>query len=61
MMNFIIGIYTIKLMLQKQKNKSKAKVVVGASGTWQYNYDPAKIEEYGLYAIMEGDLRWNRP
>ena len=40
----------------KQKNGSKAKVVVGASGTWQYNYDPAKIEEYGLYAIVEGDL-----
>jgi radical SAM superfamily enzyme YgiQ (UPF0313 family) len=45
-----------KINAAKQKNKSKAKVVVGASGTWQYNYDPAKIEEYGLYAIMEGDL-----
>ena len=40
----------------KTKNKSKAKVIVGASGTWQYNYDPAKIEEYGIYGIVEGDL-----
>jgi radical SAM superfamily enzyme YgiQ (UPF0313 family) len=45
-----------KINNAKEKNKSKAKVVVGASGTWQYNYDPAKIEEYGLYAIMEGEL-----
>jgi radical SAM superfamily enzyme YgiQ (UPF0313 family) len=40
----------------KTRNGSKAKVIAGASGTWQYNYDPAKIEEYGLYAIVEGDL-----
>ena len=40
----------------KAKNGSKAKVIVGASGTWQYNYDPAKIEEYGIYGIIEGDL-----
>ena len=33
----------------KEKNGSNAKVVAGASGTWQYNYDPGKIEEYGLY------------
>ena len=40
----------------KKKNGRKAKVVAAASGTWQYNYDPAKIEEYGLYGIVEGDL-----
>jgi radical SAM superfamily enzyme YgiQ (UPF0313 family) len=40
----------------KARNSSKAKVVVGASGTWQYNYDPAKIEEYGIYAVLEGEL-----
>ncbi|HEX7818093.1 MAG TPA: radical SAM protein, partial [Nitrososphaeraceae archaeon] len=40
----------------KSKNGSKAKVIVGAYGTWQYNYDPAKIEEYGIYGIIEGDL-----
>lgn len=40
----------------KKKNGSKAKVIAGASGTWQYNYDPEKIEEYGLYAILEGEL-----
>src|ERR687888_353917 len=40
----------------KVRNGSKAKVIAGASGTWQYNYDPAKIEEYGLYGIVEGDL-----
>ncbi|MGN6613697.1 MAG: B12-binding domain-containing radical SAM protein [Candidatus Nitrosocosmicus sp.] len=45
-----------KINAAKRKNNSRAKVVVGASGTWQYNYDPAKIEEYGLYAILEGDL-----
>jgi len=31
----------------KKKNGSHAKVVVGGSGTWQYNYDPEKIQEYG--------------
>ena len=46
----------MKINNAKKKNNSKAKVVVGASGTWQYNYDPAKIEEYGLYGIIEGDL-----
>lgn len=45
-----------KINEAKIKNGSKAKVVAGASGTWQYNYDPAKIEEYGLYGIVEGDL-----
>jgi radical SAM superfamily enzyme YgiQ (UPF0313 family) len=45
-----------KINEAKKKNNSKAKVIVGASGTWQYNYDPAKIEEYDLYAILEGDL-----
>ena len=40
----------------KTRNGSKAKVLAGASGTWQYNYDPAKIEEYGLYGIVEGEL-----
>src|ERR671918_297705 len=40
----------------KKKNGSNAKVIAGASGTWQYNYDPPKIEEYGLYGIVEGDL-----
>jgi radical SAM superfamily enzyme YgiQ (UPF0313 family) len=40
----------------KARNGSKAKVIAGASGTWQYNYDPAKIEEYDLYGIVEGDL-----
>ncbi len=40
----------------KKENRSNAKVIVGASGTWQYNYDPAKIEEYGIYGIVEGDL-----
>lgn len=40
----------------KKENGSNAKVIVGASGTWQYNYDPAKIEEYGIYGLVEGDL-----
>ena len=46
----------IKINSAKAKNGSKAKVVIGASGTWQYNYNPAKIEEYGIYGIVEGDL-----
>jgi radical SAM superfamily enzyme YgiQ (UPF0313 family) len=46
----------MKINRAKEKNGSKAKVIAGASGTWQYNYDPAKIEEYGLYGIVEGDL-----
>ncbi|MFQ5940181.1 MAG: B12-binding domain-containing radical SAM protein [Nitrososphaerales archaeon] len=45
-----------KINEAKERTGSKAKVVAGASGTWQYNYDPKKIEEYGLYAIVEGDL-----
>ncbi|NOJ29109.1 MAG: radical SAM protein [Nitrososphaeraceae archaeon] len=45
-----------KILAAKQRTGSKAKVIVGASGTWQYNYDPVKIEEYGLYAILEGEL-----
>jgi len=40
----------------KKENGSNAKIRAGASGTWQYNYDPAKIEEYGIYGIVEGDL-----
>ena len=40
----------------KKKNGSHAKVIAGASGTWQYNYAPEKIKEYGLYAILEGEL-----
>lgn len=45
-----------KINEAKKKNGSKAKVISGASGTWQYNYDPEKIEELGLYAILEGEL-----
>src|SRR5919197_4627438 len=45
-----------RITAAKVRNGSKAKVIAGASGTWQYNYDPAKIEEYGLYGIVEGDL-----
>ena len=46
----------MKINRAKEKNGSKAKGIAGASGTWQYNYDPAKIEEYGLNGIVEGDL-----
>ncbi len=46
----------MKINAAKKKNGSHAKVIAGASGTWQYNYDPAKIEEYGLYAVLEGEL-----
>jgi radical SAM superfamily enzyme YgiQ (UPF0313 family) len=46
----------LRINSAKNRNGSKAKVIVGASGTWQYNYDPTKIEEYGLYGIVEGDL-----
>ena len=46
----------MRINAAKKKNGSNAKVIAGASGTWQYNYDPAKIEEYGLYAILEGEL-----
>src|SRR5215213_2458659 len=46
----------MRINAAKAKTGSKAKVIAGASGTWQYNYDPAKIEEYGLYGIVEGDL-----
>lgn len=45
-----------KINEAKKKNGSNAKVIVGASGTWQYNYDPKKIQEYGLYAVLEGEL-----
>ena len=45
-----------KINEAKARTGSKAKVIAGASGTWQYNYDPKKIEEYGLYAIVEGEL-----
>ena len=46
----------IELKLLKHELEVKAKVISGASGTWQYNYDPAKIEEFGIYAILEGEL-----
>jgi radical SAM superfamily enzyme YgiQ (UPF0313 family) len=46
----------LRIKAAKEKNGSNAKIVAGASGTWQYNYDPAKIEEYGLYGIVEGDM-----
>jgi radical SAM superfamily enzyme YgiQ (UPF0313 family) len=46
----------MRIKAAKEKNGSNAKVIAGASGTWQYNYDPAKIEEYGLYGIVEGDM-----
>ena len=46
----------LRIKAAKEKNGSNAKVIAGASGTWQYNYDPAKIEEYGLYGIVEGDM-----
>ena len=46
----------MKINAAKKKNSSNAKVVVGGSGTWQYNYDPKKIKEYGLYALLEGEL-----
>ena len=45
-----------KIIEAKKKNGSKAKVISGASGTWQYNYDPEKIEEFGIYAVLEGEL-----
>jgi radical SAM superfamily enzyme YgiQ (UPF0313 family) len=46
----------MRISKAKKENGSNAKVIAGASGTWQYNYDPAKIEEYGIYGIVEGDL-----
>ena len=46
----------MKINAAKKKNGSNAKVIAGASGTWQYNYDPKKIQEYGLYAVLEGEL-----
>ncbi|MCH7877616.1 MAG: B12-binding domain-containing radical SAM protein, partial [Thaumarchaeota archaeon] len=45
-----------RIKAAKLKTGSKAKVISGASGTWQYNYDPEKIEEFGIYAILEGEL-----
>lgn len=45
-----------RILAAKKKSGSNAKVIAGASGTWQYNYDPEKIEEYGLYAVLEGEL-----
>ncbi len=50
-----------RIRLAKERTGSKAKVVVGAAGTWQYNYDPAKIEEYDIYAIVEGDFGGTAP
>lgn len=46
----------MKINEAKKKNGSHAKVIAGASGTWQYNYDPEKLDEYGLYAVLEGEL-----
>jgi radical SAM superfamily enzyme YgiQ (UPF0313 family) len=46
----------LRIKAAKERNGSNAKVIAGASGTWQYNYDPSKIEEYGMYGIVEGDL-----
>jgi radical SAM superfamily enzyme YgiQ (UPF0313 family) len=46
----------LRIKAAKEKSGSNAKILAGASGTWQYNYDPAKIEEYGLYGIVEGDM-----
>src|ERR687890_286578 len=46
----------LRIKAAKEKSGSNAKIIAGASGTWQYNYDPAKIEEYGLYGIVEGDM-----
>ncbi len=46
----------MRINAAKKKNGSNAKVIAGASGTWQYNYDPQKIEEYDLYAVLEGEL-----
>jgi radical SAM superfamily enzyme YgiQ (UPF0313 family) len=46
----------MRINAAKARTGSKAKVIAGASGTWQYNYDPAKIEEYGLYGVVEGEL-----
>ena len=40
----------------KAKTGSNAKLISGASGTWQYNYAPEKIKEFGIYAILEGEL-----
>ena len=53
---FYCGELHRRINAAKKKNGSHAKVIAGASGTWQYNYAPEKIEEYGLYAILEGEL-----
>lgn len=46
----------MRINAAKERSGSSAKVIAGASGTWQYNYAPEKISEYGLYAILEGEL-----
>lgn len=46
----------MRINAAKERSGSAAKVIAGASGTWQYNYAPEKISEYGLYAILEGEL-----
>jgi radical SAM superfamily enzyme YgiQ (UPF0313 family) len=46
----------LRIKAAKERTGSQAKIIAGASGTWQYNYDPAKIEEYGLYGVVEGDM-----
>jgi radical SAM superfamily enzyme YgiQ (UPF0313 family) len=46
----------LRIKAAKERTGSNAKILAGASGTWQYNYDPSKIEEYGLYGIVEGDM-----
>jgi radical SAM superfamily enzyme YgiQ (UPF0313 family) len=46
----------LRIKAAKERTGSNAKVIAGASGTWQYNYDPSKIEEYDIYGIVEGDM-----
>ncbi len=46
----------MRINAAKERTGSRAKVIAGASGTWQYNYAPEKIGEYGLYAVLEGEM-----
>ena len=34
----------------------RQKLLPVHQGHGRYNYDPAKIEEYGIYGIVEGDM-----
>ena len=45
-----------KILEAKKKSGSNAKVVGGASGTWQYKSAPNTFLEYGLFAVLEGEL-----